>query len=242
MIAGVEKDKNSSAELISQIEVENLALKYDHSPEIAYPNFTINESEKVLLTGDSGTGKSTLLKAILGEIIYKNDVGDQITRDLKQIGYLAQDPKLFPGTIADNIVMLHHELYAKIPQLLNKVQLEADVMRFPAGVETVVDLDQDNLSGGQRQKVILAREEVFYNNFVLMDEATGAIDSKAPKKIIEYLVSTDKNIVLIAHNFDERITGLFDREIQLTGRSSLTLSCFYFLFSKFHSKIISFHV
>ncbi len=116
MIAGVEKVKNSSAELISQIEVENLALKYDHSPEIAYPNFTINEGEKVLLTGDSGTGKSTLLKAILGEIIYKNDIGDQITRDLKQIGYLAQDPKLFPGTIADNIVMLHHELYAKIPQ------------------------------------------------------------------------------------------------------------------------------
>ena len=236
MIAGVEKDKSSSAELISQIEVKNLVLKYDHSPEIAYPNFTINKGEKILLTGDSGTGKSTLLKAILGEIIYKNDVGDQITRDLKQIGYLAQDPKLFPCTIADNIVMLHHELYAKIPQLLNKVQLETDVMRFPAGVETVVDLDQDNLSGGQRQKVILAREEVFYNNFVLMDEATGAIDSKVPKKIIEYLVSTDKNIVLIAHNFDERITGLFDREIQLTGRSSLTLSCFYFYSQNFIAK------
>ena len=93
MIAGVEKDKSSSAELISQIEVKNLVLKYDHSPEIAYPNFTINKGEKILLTGDSGTGKSTLLKAILGEIkpyrgeiIYKNDAGEQITPDLKQIG------------------------------------------------------------------------------------------------------------------------------------------------------------
>lgn len=65
--------------------------------------------------------------------------------------------------------------------------------------------------------MILAREEVFDNNFVLMDEATSAIDSKATKKIIEYLVSTDKTIVLIAHNLKPEIQQLFDKNIYLVN-------------------------
>ena len=65
--------------------------------------------------------------------------------------------------------------------------------------------------------MILAREEVFDNNFVLMDEATSAIDSKATKKIIEYLVSTDKTIVLIAHNLQPEIQQLFDKNIYLVN-------------------------
>ncbi|MEB3362760.1 ATP-binding cassette domain-containing protein [Lactobacillus sp. R2/2] len=118
-----------------------MALKYPNGPIIKYPDFVINKSEKVLLAGDSGTGKSTLLQALLGkirpyqgQIIFRNNAGQIFQPNLNRISYIAQDPQLFPGTIAENIVMFHQQLLDQVPNLINKVQLQSDIARFPKGL------------------------------------------------------------------------------------------------------------
>ena len=86
---------------------------------------------------------------------------------------------------------------------------------MPAGINTVVDLKNENLSGGQRQKIVLARSEIHQQPFVLMDEVTSAIDQKATEKIVDELLKTDQTVLMIAHNFTPELKAKFDNEIKL---------------------------
>ena len=90
-----------------------MQVSFKNGELIAYPHILINKGEKVLLTGDSGTGKSTLFKVLLGEIkpnfgrvIYRDARGKSITPNSEEVGYIAQDNTLFPETIENNITML----------------------------------------------------------------------------------------------------------------------------------------
>ena len=189
---------------------------------ITYPDFTINKGDKVLLSGDSGTGKSTLFKVLLGkltpetgEVYFTAKDGTKILPQNAQLGYVAQDATLFPDTIANNITMFNRKLTSKLKEVIQRVQLVPDLAKFPKQIDTVVDLDQGNLSGGQRQKVVLARAEVHDEPFLLLDEATSAIDSNATSAIIGDLLDTDKTVLMIAHNFSPELKEKFDYQIHL---------------------------
>lgn len=111
--------------------------------------------------------------------------------------------------------MFSKKLKQQVLNVANKVQLSADLAKMPAGIDTVVDLKNENLSGGQRQKVVLARSEIHHQPFVLMDEVTSAIDQTATEKIIDELLKTDQTILMIAHNFTPELKAKFDHEIKL---------------------------
>lgn len=227
-IKELKKDISESNEKLdsdlAELEIKDLTVKYDQGEEISYPNIQVSRGEKILLSGDSGTGKSTLFKAILGQIkpqkgkiLFKNSEGKAIKPNLGKIGYIAQDSVLFPDTIKNNITMFNSKLDDQVDRITKDVQLETDLARFPDGTSTVIDLDSDNLSGGQKQKIILARTQIHHSQFVLMDEATSAIDSIATKKILQKLLESDATLILIAHNFDQQLRSMFDREIHLVG-------------------------
>lgn len=220
----VPKSNEKSDPDLAELEIKDLSVKYDQGEEISYPDIQVNRGEKILLSGDSGTGKSTLFKVILGqmkpktgEILFKNSKGHPIKPDLSKIGYIAQDSVLFPDTIKNNITMFNSKLDDQVESVVKDVQLKDDLAKFPGGASTHVNLDTDNLSGGQKQKVILARTQIHHSQFVLMDEATSAIDSMATKKILEKLLKSDATLILIAHNFDQELRNMFDREIHLVG-------------------------
>lgn len=214
--------KGNTTEDIDQLEIDNLQVSFKNGELIAYPHILINKGEKVLLTGDSGTGKSTLFKVLLGEIkpnfgrvIYRDARGESITPNSEEIGYIAQDNTLFPETIENNITMFDSKLNKQVDQILENIELKKDIEKFPAGLETIVDLDKDNLSGGQKQKIVLARAQIHNSSMLLIDEGTSAIDSKATKKILEKLLKSDQTIIMIAHNFSKELTEMFDKEIHL---------------------------
>ena len=220
----VPKSNEKSDPDLAELEIKDLSVKYDQGEEISYPDIQVNRGEKILLSGDSGTGKSTLFKVILGQmkpktgkILFKNSKGHPIKPDLSKIGYIAQDSVLFPDTIKNNITMFNSKLDDQVESVVKDVQLNDDLAKFPGGASTHVNLDTDNLSGGQKQKVILARTQIHHSQFVLMDEATSAIDSMATKKILEKLLKSDATLILIAHNFDQELRNMFDREIHLVG-------------------------
>lgn len=202
------------------VSVKDLKTSYDQGETISYPDFTIKAGEKVLLTGDSGTGKSTLFKVLLGKLKAQNGIVTYLDKNNQPlenatIGYLPQDPIVFPVSIKDNITMFTKKFEQQILNVVNKVQLSTDLAKMPAGVDTIVDLKNENLSGGQRQKVVLARSEIHRQPFVLMDEVTSAIDQKATEKIIDELLNTDQTILMIAHNFTPELKAKFDHEIKL---------------------------
>lgn len=217
------KEKQTVKTAAYGVSVENLKFTYDEGETITYPNFTIKPGEKVLLTGDSGTGKSTLFKALLGKIetkcgkiTYFDKESQPITN--ASLGYLPQDPIVFPISIKDNITMFVKRTEKQLMNVVKNVELKSDLDKMPSGIDTVVNLKKNNLSGGQRQKIVLARSEIYNQPFVLMDEVTSAIDQKATEEIITALLKTDQTILMIAHNFTPELRAKFDQEIRLAKK------------------------
>lgn len=204
------------------ISVKGLVITYE-GHQIRYPDFTIKACDKVLLSGDSGTGKSTLLKAILGKlqptagsIEYYDEKEELIIPNYRQIGYVAQDGVLFPDTIANNVTMFQHYPESQLNKVIDSVELTNDLAKFPQGVNTTINLDNLNVSGGQQQKIILARAKLKRQNLLLLDEPTSAIDSKTSAKIIKSLLASDQTIIMIGHNLRPEVQKLFDYRINLS--------------------------
>ena len=213
---------DNSAQNIAHIEVSDLQVSFKNGENISYPHIQINKGEKVLLSGDSGVGKTTLFKVLLGQIkpkrgqiIYKNEQGQSFMPDLERIGYIAQDNTLFPDTIENNITMFDTKLTGKVTEAIKKVKLDKDIKKFPAGVKTMVDLDHGNISGGQKQKIVLARADIHNSDLLLIDEGTSAIDSKATKEILKEILKSDRTIIMIAHNLSQEMIAMFDYKIDL---------------------------
>ncbi|MBA1393373.1 ABC transporter ATP-binding protein, partial [Lactobacillus sp. XV13L] len=208
--------------VVCGVQSKNLVVKYDNGETIAYPDFKVNRGDKVLLVGDSGAGKSTLFKVMLGqvepasgELFFTDEKGQRVAPQEARLGYIAQDASLFPDTIANNITMFSSKLADHVDQFVDKVRLTPDLAQFPSHGETVIDLDQDNLSGGQKQKVVLARAAIHDAQFLLLDEATSAIDSRTTSAIVGELLDTDATVILIAHNFRPELASRFDYQIHL---------------------------
>lgn len=139
-----------------------------------------------------------------------------IKPDLAKIGYIAQDPVLFPSTIKNNITMFDPQLNQLAEPAAVTVGLKPDLAQFAQGIETKVNLQKLNVSGGQRQKIILARSQIHDSKILLIDEGTSAIDKAGTRAILQELLKMPSAVIFIAHNFDEKLQLLFDREIHLS--------------------------
>ena len=214
--------KDSDVKAPAGFAIHGLAIDFENGEGVAFPDIKVKAGEKILLTGDSGAGKSTLFKLLLGEkeatrgkIQYFDQNGALIKPDLAEIGYLPQVPTLFPVSIKENITMFNRKLLSGVNTAIKQVEFAADVAKMPAGIETKINLDQLNISGGQRQKIVLARSLVHQSKLILIDEATSAIDQAATMKILQKIIASDATVVFIAHNFNKEMRHLFDREIHL---------------------------
>lgn len=219
----VKEPKKLDRQVPFSIKTNNLSLSFPNGEKLKYPDLSINQGEKILLTGDSGVGKTTLFKLLLGiieptggKIKFEDKDGNVIKPDMSKIGYIPQDPKLFPGTIKQNITMFDKCLDDQVNEALKSVNLDNDIKKFKNGVETELNLNKLNISGGQRQKIVMARAQVHDSKIILIDEGTSAIDQNATLSILKKLLKSEATIIFIAHNFNENMRNLFDREIRLS--------------------------
>ena len=209
----------------ASLTTANVSVRFANGKVIHFPDLDIKKGEKVLLTGDSGAGKTTLFKVLLGKIKphtgrvnFKDEAGNDLEICKVKLGYIPQDPVLFPDSIENNITMFNSKLSDRVRYYVDKFSFKHDIEKMPLGLQTKINLQELNVSGGQRQKIVLARAAIHDDDFLLIDEGTGAIDQKATIRILKELANSPATIIFIAHNFNEKMNSLFDKEVHLTSK------------------------
>lgn len=212
--------------LDGEIDIRDLSFSYDEGHRVFDGlDLHIDAGEYIAVVGESGCGKTTLFKLLLGfeipdggEIAYSG----LSTKDTdlyylrKQIGVVLQDGKLISGTIEENIAVTKPDATKQeLRSAIRAVGLERDLDTMPMGTQTVLTEDGEMISGGQRQKILIARALLNEPRILFFDEATGALDNLSQKVITETLEKTDATRVVIAH----RLSTVVDcnRIIVLSG-------------------------
>lgn len=217
-----QKEKLSNNKII----IKNLSFSYDSlKSTFNHFNLFIKPGEFVSLKGRSGSGKSTLCK-ILDKYItnYKGEIiiGNRNIKDLsiatirENITYVGQNEALISGSIKENI-LLDREIDSKrFTQICNICGIEQIVFKKALRYETSINNDSANISGGEAQRIILARAILNDFEILILDEALSEVDYQTERKIIKNLKHyfPSKTIIYITHkNHDQ----LFDRVIELGG-------------------------
>lgn len=221
--------------LIGNIAIEDLYFRY--SPYSRYVingiSLSLKSGEKIAIAGLSGSGKSTLIKLIAG--IYEINSGsvyfDGINIDKldmgylkKQIAFISQNNYLLNKSIYDNIVLGIENVTEKdVYNACRIVNIHEEIMNLPMKYQTVVSEMGKNLSGGQCQRIILARIILLKPKMLLLDEATNALDKVNEKKILNYFYKTNCTIIMITHRLDllekcDKIIVMKDGEICEQGK------------------------
>lgn len=202
--------------LDGKIEFRDVKFKYEKAENnlIENFNFKINQGEKIAIIGNSGSGKSTIVKCLLGILsinsgnIFIDDI-DSNTYDnkwLKQkIGYVAQDSILFSDTIANNIAYgIENPNEEDIINAAIKANAHEFISKLPDKYNTVLEgTELSSLSGGQKQRISIARALIRNPNILIFDEATSALDPECEEMVQNTIrkCSNEKNItmIIIAH-------------------------------------------
>ncbi|WP_197457569.1 ATP-binding cassette domain-containing protein [Snodgrassella sp. CFCC 13594] len=192
-------------------------------------SFTVAAGEKLLLAGESGSGKSSLLQALLGFTPYGGcirlndlDYADlNLTQLREHVGYLAQTPPLLPGSIAENLRLPKPEASdAELIAVLQQVELWHLVSRLPEGIHTHLGERGQGLSGGQLQRLAVAQLLLRQSPLWLLDEPTAHLDGQTAADIQQLLarLSVGKTVLMVSH--DTQYVTWLDRVIHLPALAS----------------------
>ena len=210
------EDKNSDKDLEitkGNIDFENVSFKYSESLKniLQKINLNIKSGEMTALVGHSGAGKSTILnliprfyEPISGKILIDNQsINEYSLRSLRNnISLVSQDVSLFDDTIKNNI--RYSKLTASDEEITEAAKLsncEEFIKKLPDGYDTVIGENGIRLSGGEKQRLSIARAILKKSKIILLDEATSSLDAETEDKIqkaINYLTK-NKTTIVIAH-------------------------------------------
>jgi len=196
--------------LSGEIEVSNVSFRYEPNGPIVLKNVSmqISPGEFVAIVGASGSGKSTLLRLLLGFEIPESGSVYFDRQDLssfdpasvrRQAGTVLQQAQLIPGNIASNIIGMTNATFEDAWDAARNVGLDEDIKQMPMGMLTVVTGGLNTISGGQRERIMIARAIVNKPRILFFDEATSALDNKTQHKVSESLEKLQATRVVIAH-------------------------------------------
>jgi ATP-binding cassette subfamily B protein len=195
-----------------EIRFDNVSFSYErHRPVLNEVDFTIRPGEKIGIVGRSGSGKTTLVNLISrfydvdsGRVLLDGvDVRELATSDLRrQVGVVLQEPFLFRGTICDNLVYGRHDSSAEEAITAARAAQAHDfILRSPLGYDTWLGERGAGLSGGEKQRVSIARALLYDPKVLILDEATSSVDTESETAIQEALraLTRGRTTLAIAH-------------------------------------------
>lgn len=202
-------------EKVSSLEFKQVSFQHQTSKSKAIHdiNFKVNAGETIAFVGPSGSGKTTLVKLLVGlyqpmegKIFYNNTEGAEIDLDLfrERIGFVTQDTQLFAGTIRENLLFVNpgatdQECY----DVLMKAACQNLLDRAEKGLDSMIGEGGVKVSGGEKQRLSIARALLRRPNLMVFDEATSALDSLTEDEINDTIKEVSKGndhiTIMIAH-------------------------------------------
>lgn len=174
------------------MKINNLTKSFDK--KLVFNNFTLEipDNKTTVITGESGCGKTTLLRIIAG---LDTDFDGEIIGNDKKISYVFQEPRLFDAiTVKQNLELIDKGTLLSVDEILSIVELKNDANLYP-----------NELSGGMKMRLSLARALYYDGDIFLMDEPFSALDNDMKNRIIPRVFELLKNktVIIVSHNDDE---------------------------------------
>ena len=206
----VDEAKADPGLLNGEIEINGVSFRYQRDGPLALDSVSLraNPGEFVALVGPSGSGKSSVFRLLLGferpesgSIYYDGrDLADLDTEAVRrQIGTVIQSGSLQTGSIFENIVGAAPLTQEDAWEAARMAGVDEDIRQMPMGMQTVITEGATNFSGGQRQRLLIARALVSKPRILLFDEATSALDNRTQAIVTESLKSLQATRIVIAH-------------------------------------------
>lgn len=204
---------------IADISFENVHFSYDNKREIlSNISFSIPKGYKVAIIGENGSGKSTIINMILrffnptsGEIrLGKIDIKDiDLNKYRELFAVVTQDSYLFNKTIKKNIDLENNEDESQLSDIYIKSGVAGYLDKMPKGEHSIIGNNAARLSGGEKQKIAVARALIKDAPFVILDEPTSSFDTKSDQYLHDLIINQMKNktVILITHKC-ENLKGI----------------------------------
>lgn len=235
------EDKKKYISSVEKIEIKNLDFGFNNSFKFKNLDLDFIKNKKYAIVGESGSGKSTLLNLIVKEYeINKNkifinnmDINEiSIISILNNISYMNQNIFLFNDTIKNNITLYNDVDEVLYKNAIRSSGLEKVLKKLPEEDMYMIKNNGRNLSGGQVQRIALARVLLKKSNIIILDEAFAALDPKTANEIMSDILKLNCMIIMVIHKYEEKFLRECDSIIVLENGSVIEIGNFEQLISK----------
>jgi ATP-binding cassette, subfamily B, bacterial len=239
----LEEQGEIKEDFVNSIEFRNVSYSYDHEIRVLKDlNFRFNKGKKYAIIGKSGSGKSTILKLLMkyyfdydGNIFIDNISNKTISSISlnKMISVTHQDVFLFDTTIKNNITLFEDYSCTEIKNALIDSGLYDFVNQLDNRENTLIGENGCNLSGGEKQRISIARAIIRNTPILVLDEATSSLDNKTSDFIENTILNLkDKTIIVITHKLSKKLLKEFDEIIVLKEGQVIESGDFNYLIEK----------
>ncbi len=206
-------------DVFKEIVFENVSLFRENQETLKQVNLQLHRGKKIAIVGYSGSGKSTIMDIILqvetgysgNVLVNATNLQDISPSDLGSIiSIVPQHVQLFRDTIEENLLLGNSVEKDLFEQVIHDTLVDTIISIKPDGLQTQLNESNSNLSGGEKQRIGIARSLIMQRPMLILDEATASLDPKTEKDVIKNLITNYPNqtLVYITHKYN--LLGLFD--------------------------------
>lgn len=226
----------------NSIEVKNLDFSYTNDRKaLNNINLTFEKNKKYAIVGESGCGKSTLIKLLMryykdynGDILIDNkDIHKIFSNDLyKNMSMIQQNVFMFDDSIKENIKLFANYSDEEVLSICDRSGLSNLISRLPDGIKSLVGENGNKLSGGEKQRIAIARSLINNTKILILDESTSALDNETAYNLESSLLSiNDLTLIVVTHKLIKNILLNYDEIIVMKDGMVIEKGSFDYLIS-----------